>query len=432
LCHELKRLGINVKLVLLDERAKAVTYQPHLYESMPSLFSENFISTWKAHQQSVLIATSAIYSKDDQQKLALVLNNAYADAHRHIYPLPLWQVINASDQFAERCTISQALEQLSFEFRETCINYSAWLTSLTEQFLLEVLGDSTLSFNPLFRAQINRLHKRHLLQTLTYLGWRNAFGIQKTQMLALTNHDSSINGPLASAAQSHGIQVIVFPHSRIINWRTPCDCIVASEWWQPKHPRTLWDKKNQCLYFDAPIHAREEKPRANQTMQWMILYNGVQRNIVNSVAWPFMQQVVNLVVHQATDARAQLVHRLKPGDQTPVHTFCELLGLEIMTVSQTLSLPLSNLLINTDLVVSVDEPSSALWEALSMGCAVILITDRILTAESIIDDEILRPLDLEKFKLLLSSFVQNPKNFEDYRKVQQEKYLNLRASRTVI
>jgi hypothetical protein len=432
LCHELKRLGINVKLVLLDERAKAVTYQPHLYESMPSLFSENFISTWRAHQQSVLIATSAIYSKDDQQKLALVLNNAYADAHRHFYPLPLWQVINASDQFADRCTISQALEQLSLESRENCINYSVWLTSHTEQFLLEVFGDFTLSFNPLFRAQINRLHKRHLLQTLTYLGWRNAFGIQKTQMLALTNQDSSINGPLASAAQSHGIQVIVFPHSHIINERTPCDCIVASEWWQPKHPRTLWDKENQCLYFDTPIHSREEKPRSNQTMQWMILYNGVQRNIVNSVAWPFMQQVVNLVVHQATVARAQLVHRLKPGDQTPVRTFCELLGLENIKVSQTLSLPLSNLLINTDLVVSVDEPSSALWEALSMGCAVILITDRILTAESIIDGEILRPLDLEKFKLLLSSFVQNPKNFEDYRKVQQEKYLNLRASRTVV
>jgi hypothetical protein len=432
LCHELKLLGITVDLVLLDERAKAFTYQPHLYESMPNLFSENFVSNWKAHQQSVLIATAAIYSKDDQQKLALVLNNAYAEAHRHVYPLPLWQVINASDQFADRCTISQALEQLSLEAREKCINYSVWLTSHTERFLLDVFGDFTLSSNPLFRAQINRLHKRHLFQTLTYLGWRIAFDIQKTQMLALTNQDSSINGPLASAAQSHGIQVIVFPHGHIINWRTPCDCIVASEWWQPKQPRTLWGKQNQCLYFDTPIHSLVEKTRANQTTQWMILYNGVQENIVNSVAWPFMQQVVNLVVHKATVAGAQLVHRLKPGDQTPVRTFCELLGLDNIKVSQTLSLPLSKLLINTDLVVSVDEPSSALWEALSMGCAVILITDRILTAESIIDDEILQPLDLEKFKSLISSFVKNPTIFEDYRKVQQEKYLNLRTSRTVI
>ena len=432
LCHELQRLGINAKLMLLDERAKAVTHQPQLYESMPNLFSKVFAQAWKSDKKSVLIATTAIYSKDDQLKLSQVLNSAYPDSRLLVYPLPLWPVFNASDLFSERCTTSQALEQLSAGDSFACVTYSEWLTTHTEKFLIDIIEDPTLSDNPLFRAQINRLHKRHLFQTLSYLAWKLSFSFHKSQMLALTIQDSSIDGPLASAAMSHGVQVIVFPHSHIVNWPTLCDCIVATEWWQPVPNVSLWGNENQCIYFDKQVFTDKPTLLSNQSPNWMILFNGVQENLASSVAWPFIQQVADLTSQVAEEANANLIYRLKPGDQTPLHTFCKLLGLENTAVAETLKAPLADLLMCTDLVISVDEPSSALWEAISMGCAVLLVTDRALTAESMSDGKILRPIDLNAFRNLLFSFVKNPRALEDYRKQQQEYFLLLRSSRVGI
>lgn len=432
LCQELQRLAVKAQLMLLDERAKAVTYQPQLYESMPNMFSKTFAQRWKSEKKSVLIATSAIYSKDDQAKLSHVLKSAYPDSQRLVYPLPLWPVFNASELFSERCTISQALEQLSDEDRFACFTYAEWLTTKTEKFLIEVFGDTYLGANPLFRSQINRLHKRHLLQTLTYLGWKLAFSIHKSQMLAVTIQDSSIDGPIASAAMRYGVQVIVFPHSHIVNWPTLCDCIVATEWWQPVPTLTLWGNENQCIYFDKPASTKQTTLLPNQTARWMILYNGVQENLFSSVAWPFIQKVVDLTASYAVKAGANLLHRLKPGDQTPLYTFCELLGIEINSASETLKAPLTELFMSTDLVISVDEPSTALWEAISIGCAVILVTDRTEIGESVLDGKIICPINLETFRNLLFSFVKNPRALEGYRKQQYKYFLSLRSSRVEI
>lgn len=429
LCHELQKLAGNVRLIILDERTKAITYQPQLYETLPNLFSNKFITEWHSVKKSVLVATSALYSKDDQQKLTLVIKGAYSDSHSISYPLPLWSVINASNLFSERCTIYQALELLSDEDRSNCLIYSEWLTAATESRLLEIFGDPNFKGNPLFQAQMNRLHKRHILQTLTYIGWCITFGNHKTQMLAISIQDSTINGPLASAAKMFGVEVVVFPHSHIVNWRTPCECTVATEWWQPVSTSTLWGKQNRCIYFDTQVYSVEKRSYLNRASNWMILYNGVQENLQNSVAWPFIQQVVNLIVNRAYESRANLIHRLKPGDQTPTKTFCELLGLDITSVSKTLAAPLKDLLMETDLVVSADDPSSALWEAMSLGCAVVLVTDRKLTREAIVDGDILRPIDFKSFEDLIFSFVKNPMALEEYRFQQQQSFLKLRSER---
>lgn len=429
LCHELQRLGITASLLLLDERAKAATYIPELYESIPNLFSNKFSQDWQSVKRSVLVATSAIYLKDDQQKLGLVLKGAYSDSVPIIYPLPLWSVINSSKEFSDQCTIAQALNQLSDDEKSKCLFYSDWLTSTTENILITIFEDESLRANPLFKAQVNRLHKRHLLQTLTFIGWRNAFKIQSPQMLALTVQDSSINGPLASAAKIFNIDVIVFPHSHIVNWRTPCECIVATEWWQPKEAKTLWGEENQSIYFDMPVYSKEDGSSNAKSSNWMILYNGVQRNLASSVAWPFMQQVVNLIQQLAKKAGANLTHRLKPGDQTPFNTFCNLLEIDKTSTTETLKAPLQDLLKSTDLVLSIDDPSSALWQALSSSCAVVLVTDRPLPKESMADGEILCAMNLIEFTKLLESFIHEPGALEKFRLQQQEKFLNLRSQR---
>jgi hypothetical protein len=432
LCHQMKGLGINVNLIVLDERAKAVTHQTELYETIPNFFSKAFIQGWQSIKKSVLIATSAIYSKEDQKKLALILNGAYSDSIPLIYPLPLWNVLNPSDLFNERCSISETLEQLNEEARSNCFTYSEWLTANTEKSFLEIFDDPSLVDNPFFRAQMNRLHKRHLLQTLTYLGCKFAFGIHKPEMLALTNQDSSINGPLASAAKIHGIELIVFPHSHVVTWPVPCECIVATEWWQPIPTRTLWGDNNQCIYFDTPFYQSLRDYINIKNTNWMIFYNGTQESLYNWVAWPFIQQIVDLVVSQTNGAGVNLSHRLKPGDQTPVKTFCQLLNLDINHIITTLKAPLHDLLINTDLVISVDEPSSGLWEALSLGCAVVLVTDRVLFNESVADDVILKPINFNSFKNLIFSFINNPNALKEYRNQQQKSLAKLRYSRVEI
>ena len=64
-----------------------------------------------------------------------------------------------------------------------------------------------------------------------------------------------------------------------------------------------------------------------------------------------------------------------------------------------------------------------------MGCAVVLVTDRTLTKESIADLQVLRPIDFETFTNLILSFVQNPSAIEDYKAKQQSAFLELRSRR---
>lgn len=430
LYYEFNRLGVNANLLLLDDRSKSSTYQANLYESMPNLFSENFLKQWNSYDKSVLIATSAIYSKDDQDKLSNILNSSYNNSNHLVYPVPLWPVINPSMIFNERCSVFDALNYLGDKLRSDCLNYVDWLTSRTENIFLEIFDDKGLRHNPLFRSQINRLQKRHLLQSLTYLGLKQVFRTQKPEMLALTNQDSSINGPLASAAMSYGIPLIIFPHGHILNWPVPCDCIIATEWWQPNPVHTLWENIEDYIYFDTKyFQSNYLISRIHSNRSWMILYNGVHENIFNSVAWPFVKKIVEFVANQARISKTNLVHRLKPGDQTPIQTFCELLELELTTAVDALKSSLDDLLFSTELVISIDEPSTALWEAISMGCAVVLVTDRTLTKESIADLQVLRPIDFETFTNLILSFVQNPSAIEDYKAKQQSAFLELRSRR---
>jgi hypothetical protein len=428
ICQELQKKGINADLILLDERAKAITHQNNLYEMIPQLNNEDFKKKWASLEKSVLIATSAIYSKLDQQKLIRILNENYTEEIRLVYPLPLWNVINSSEIFNDKKNISDLIFELELNQQNKCIKYSNWLTKETEKIIVEITESENRILNPLIKMQLNRLHKRHLMQVLTYINIKEALKIHKPEMIALTIQDSTINGPLASAAEILEIQKIIFPHSRVINWRTQSEAIVVTEWWQPNESRTLWGNKNKTIYFDTETRLNQstEKPKQKS---WMVLYNGVQENIANSVAWPFIKEVVNFVNEQAKKNRVIISHRLKPGDQTPIETFCELLDLVPEKTKKSIQENLQDLLVTTDLVISIDEPSSALWDAMIMGCTVLLVTDRELMIESLSDHNILPPLTIEKFKELIISFVSDEINFINYKNNQQKKIREIREIR---
>jgi hypothetical protein len=107
-----------------------------------------------------------------------------------------------------------------------------------------------------------------------------------------------------------------------VNWTTQCESIVVTEWWQPVPSRTLWGHLNQCVYidnknFESPENSKTELHFKN----WMVIYNGVQENLSNSVSWEFISEVINLLKNQSQVQKINLIHRLKPGDQTPIKTF---------------------------------------------------------------------------------------------------------------
>jgi hypothetical protein len=423
LCEKLIQLGLDANLLQLDERTNAATYRPQMFEFIPDLDNEKFIESWSSNNSKILIATAAIYSKADQQKLGEIINSNYKDTVPYIYPIPMWQVINSSKDFENKCTIDVILKRLSDADRLKCIEYSNWLTDKTEECLIECLEVSNLKNNPLFRLQISRLRKRHLYQCLTFIEWRRTLSLKRVEMLAITMQDSGVNGPLASAVLSNNGIVILFPHSKIINWPTPCDCLVATDWWQPSEPKSLWNEPNKCIYFDTEINSSIDKENKLSCSQWALLYNGTYLNVFNTLSWPFLKKIVQKVKDFTDKSNIQLIHRLKPGNQTPVNTFCDLLNIDSNHALTNLSKSLKESLESTELIIAVDEPSSALWEALSFGCAVILIVDRKLHFESILDHEIITAISYEEFEKLLDIFSNDSNALNNYRKQQQTKYL---------
>jgi hypothetical protein len=426
--NELLNLGVNTQITVLDDRAQALTYQSQLYENIPNIFSDEFRIQWKNKKLSILIATSAIYNKLDQQKLVQIINSNHFGEGHIIYPLPLWSVLKESEIFNNKINIYEALELLTKNERTKCIEYAGWLTEITREILIKYFNSNNLENNILFESQIRRIHKRHILQTLTYIAWKNVFKLRKINMLAITIQDSSISGPLASASTIFGTEILTVPHSRIVNWRTICKSIVATEWWQPQESLSLWGEPNNSLFFNQVEQKKNNVFDIN--LNWIIIYNGVQENIANTVAWPFVKKVVNFLEDYTKKAKIRLRHRLKPGDQTPINTYSKILNINKDNLLDDLKVPLEEILNRADLVISIDEPSSALWQALSQGCAVILVTDRELMKESIIDDHTLKPINFEIFRDKITSFIDEPISLLEYKQDQQNKYQELFEKRT--
>jgi hypothetical protein len=109
--------------------------------------------------------------------------------------------------------------------------------------------------------------------------------------------------------------------------------------------------------------------------------------------------------------------------------YCKLLGIDEQSALACLRSDLGDLIDQSELIFGIDEPSSALWEALLRGCAVILVTDRDYSFESLSDDDILSPVSSEKLQELLQSFYRNPSALEEYRGNQQRKLLEVKRSR---
>jgi hypothetical protein len=122
---------------------------------------------------------------------------------------------------------------------------------------------------------------------------------------------------------------------------------------------------------------------------------------------------------------------LKPGDQTPAHFYVDLLGLDVLETAGEAKIALTEVIDQSELVISFDEPSSALWTAMIRGCPVVLVTNRELSNESLYDGDVLRAFTEEVALKLLRNFITNPESLNDYRDSQQLRLEKFRKSRIV-
>ncbi len=412
----------NVELICLDENTKASTYQSRLYEEMPDLIDEKFIQKWNNDKENILIATSAIYNRLDQNKLIEIAKSVYPNTNWFVYPIPLWSVLKPSTELEKKKKTKEVLELLTREERENCIYYIDWLTDKTKEKFKEATSELNLKNNYIFTKQINRLRKRHLLQVLTFQMLMNIFKNKAPKMIATTVQDSSLNGPIISAGKNFETQIMQFPHSRIVNNQTPCECIAITEWWQPKPSTSRWNEKNIMIHFGKP-ESINNISQVQVNTKWMILYNGVQENLSNFVAWPFMKAVVEYTKKIAEENNIELIHRLKPGDQTPINTYCEILQLDIHEATKNLNKNIQKLFEEVTTVISIDEPSSALWQAVESRCGVIIVADREFTIEALIDDSVLQKIDIEKYKEIIERMASSKEQEKKYSEEQYYKYI---------
>lgn len=428
----LTSLNININLLQLSEKVNAATYNYKLFDSLPNINSPEFLNEWHSSSSNILIATAALYSKNDQHKLSSIINKSFKNSKIFVHPLPMWQVINISNTFNSFISIHDIFDSLSDAEKIACKNYVNWITVETEAAILNCLDLLNLDKTSTFRLQINRLHKRHLFQTLTFINWCKVFSSKASQMLAISLQDSGINGPLVNAALLHQSVILLVPHSKIINFPTPCDCVVATEWWQPSIPASLWGHINETIYFDTLNSSPPINYNNSDNKNWLIIYNGLHTNTINSIDLISFNKIVSYIKLFCSRNNINLIHRLKPGNQTPVNTYCELLNLDKPQILSNLSKPLNDLFESSQLVISIDEPSSAIWEALSLGCPVILISDRVLDAESLLDNDIITTISFVNFIKLIESFTQDSNALLDFRNSQQKRYNSKRSSRLLI
>ena len=379
--YELSKNGIGCKLLVMKCQESVPTYNKDAYEYLPNLWSKKTQDYWSGGAGArIIMSPAAVFRRADKQKVDLILKSfreelvsAFGSMEFLAFPFPFkfWQHFKDSELFNEQITVIQALEYLSPSLRESVQQYVHWLTHETKSIYLEVLALDGFVDSELFKAQISRVNDRHIWQSLNFVGLLDLFRKKPVHASIVSIIDGGVNGPIQSAVMETGGELFCTPHSHVVNWPTDTECSVLTEWWTPHESVPLLGGMNGC----------------------------------------------------------DVAHRLKPFDQTPHRAYCNILGLDVSKCELTLKSSVAQNASESDLVIAVDEPSTALWEVLSQGCPVLLIADREFTSASVSDGDILCPVSFQLAKIMLMQWLMDPSKFNEYRTLQLNKYKNKKNSR---
>jgi hypothetical protein len=428
----LQRAGFQIETINLPLSQLVSAYAPTVYSQVPNYWTSEVSNNWENATSNVLVSPSGLYYKSDQQKLMQLLQQLGVSSKLWMLSPPFWSVIPDGPGFKDRVSVRTAYENLSWSMQQALLSMVDNMTAFTDELMQEILGDQVKRLD-FYQFQIQRIKQRHFFQCLTFLGMAHLCSIKPMDALVVSNLDGGLNGPLFSVAQESSSPCYMLPHSHIVNQHSDGPCTVITEYWQPKPSVTYRGEVNPVIYMSS------EKSSGNIIELWrearpqkvLILFNGIHRWTSINIGLNFLKKTVADISVICSKAGSDLAYRLKPGDQTPLDAYSHFLEIDHALCLNGLNEPLDVLLKNTELVIAIDDPSSALWEAIELGCAVVLIANRPFIHSTLIDEDVLRSYSPEEGLRLIDELLSDKDQLEQMRLSQFSKLHLLRESRLI-
>jgi hypothetical protein len=430
--NTLQRAGFQIETIYLSTSKLASAYAS-VYSHIPNYWSVEVSNAWIQSNSNVLVSPCGLFYKSDHQKFLQLLQNLGVNSKNWMLSPPFWSVIPDGSGFKERVSIQSAYDSLSSEMQQALIAMVENMTASTDELMQEILSDHIQSLG-FYQFQIQRIKQRHLFQCLTLLGMAHLCAIKPMDALVVSNLDGGINGPLFSVAQENSSPCYMLPHSHVVNQPSDSPCTVITEYWQPKPSMTYRGEVNTVIHVQSEkrpldlISLSQEKrpPKA------LILFNGIHRWTYTTTSLGFLKKTLSDIALLCSTAGVELSYRLKPGDQTPLDAYSHLFGIDRVECQRRLEEPLDDMLKNTTLVIALDNPSTALWGAIELGCAVVLISNRPFTSSTLVDGDILQSHLPEQGLNLIGELLSDPNKLKQMRLQQFSKLNNLRNERVRI
>lgn len=426
----LQRADFQIETIFLPMSELVSDYSPTVYSQIPNYWSAEVSSGWKNATSNVVVSPSGLFYKADQQKLLQLLHKMGVNSKTWMLSPPFWNSIPDGSGFKDRVSVQSAYEKLSASMQQALMAIVDGMTACTDELMQKVLGGhvNRLYF---YQFQIQRIKQRHLFQCLTFLGLAHLCSIKPMDALVVSNLDGGINGPLFSVAQESSSPCYMLPHSHIVNQNSDGPCTVMTEYWQPKPSMTYRGEVNTVIHLPSEKSSSDliDLVQEKESIKVLILFNGINRWTSTNTSIDFLKKMVSDIAQLCSALGVELLYRLKPGDQTPLHAYSHLLGIDRAACQNGLKEPLADMLRKTDLVIALDDPSTALWGAIELGCAVVLITNRPFISSTLLDGDILQSHSPEQGLSLISQLLSDPNKLKQMQLMSLSKIDNLRKKR---
>lgn len=330
---KLQRAGFQIETIYLPISQLHSPYAPTVYNLIPNYWSSEMSINWQHSNSNVLISPSGLFYKSDQQKLLQLMQKLSVTSKTWMLSPPFWNVIPDGSGFKDRVSVQSAFDNLTSSMQQALTSMVENMTVATDNLMLKILGNQ-IGHLGWYQSQIQRIKQRHLFQCLTFLGFAHLCSIKPMSALVVSNLDGGINGPLFSAAQDSSTPCYMVPHSHIVNNHSEGPCTVITEYWQPKSSMTYRGEVNPVIYMQSEKSAENnfKLGQEKKTRKVLILFNGIHFWTSTNTGFNFLKETLAEVSEICKQSGYDLLYRLKPGDQTPLNAYSNILEIDPISV----------------------------------------------------------------------------------------------------
>jgi len=442
LIMNMRNRGYDLDVLHIKDFQLTFGYPKDAYDLITDFWTNAIKEKWNESTEPLLVSPAGLFYPHGKEILKGVIQTFFPTSSIWKIPQPFYSFDFKGSEEDER--------EDKISLINAVANLEPWKSSKAKQIVqsleriirtnFETILGAPISRSEYFSQQIYRLNKRHLFQLLFYFGLSEIFKIKRARGIIVTNLDGAINGPLFEIGNQHEIPCYVIPHSKVTKEDTEGAAIVVTEYWLPLESRTLKGDVNQAIYIasntcaseGSDTRAREGTGRHTFSRKITLVFNGMQIGLHSRTRINFVREVISELKNICKISESYLSFRLKPGDQTPILAFCNLFGLDLDNCLQTSSRSLEDVFKESSIIVSIGEPTSALWTAIEWGCAVVLIANIYHGRRTLSDNLIIKGHTKADGLKLIQRFVSNQRSLESYKHKQASLLKQRRDCRTSV